>query len=81
MLTQLDQDIARVMDALTAPGGMLQTVPLPRFGRELPMLAAAPRWFDDERLLCSMLSHRAWSWKRVSTRGFGAEDEDDETGF
>ncbi len=42
MLTQLDHDIARVMDGLTAPGAMLQTVPFARFGRELPMLAAAP---------------------------------------
>jgi long-chain acyl-CoA synthetase len=42
MLTQLDQEIAHVMGALTAPGGMLQTAPLSRFGRELPMIAAAP---------------------------------------
>jgi len=42
MLTQLDQETARVMDALTAPGGMLQTVPISRLGRELPMIAAAP---------------------------------------
>ena len=42
MLTQLDRDIARVMDGLTAPGGMLATTPLARFGRDLPMMAAAP---------------------------------------
>ena len=42
MLTQLDRDLARVMDGLTAPGGMLATTPFQAFGRELPMIAAAP---------------------------------------
>ena len=42
MLTQLDRDLANVMDGLTAPGGMLATTPLARFDRELPMIAAAP---------------------------------------
>ncbi len=42
MLTQLDRDLANVMDGLTAPGGMLATTPFARFGRELPMIAAAP---------------------------------------
>ena len=42
MLTQLDQALNRAVEALTAPGGMLQTTPLRRFGRELPMIAAAP---------------------------------------
>lgn len=42
MLTQLDQDLAGVMDGLTAPGGMLATTPFSRFDRELPMIAAAP---------------------------------------
>ena len=42
MLTQLDRDLAKVMDGLTAPGGMLATTPLSRFGRDLPMIASAP---------------------------------------
>ena len=42
MLTQLDRDLARVMDGLTAPGGMLATTPFQRFGQDLPMIASAP---------------------------------------
>ena len=42
MLTQLDQALTHAIEGLTAPGGMLQTAPLQRFGRELPMIAAAP---------------------------------------
>ena len=42
MLTQLDRDLAKVMDGLTAPGGMLATTPFHAFGRDLPMIAAAP---------------------------------------
>ena len=42
MLTQLDRDLARVMDGLTAPDGMLATAPHQAFGRDLPMIAAAP---------------------------------------
>ncbi len=42
MLTKLDQELAGLMDALTSPGAMLATTPLARFGRELPMMAAAP---------------------------------------
>jgi acyl-CoA synthetase (AMP-forming)/AMP-acid ligase II len=42
MLTQLDRDLAQVMDGLTAPGGMLATTPFHAFDRDLPMIAAAP---------------------------------------
>jgi acyl-CoA synthetase (AMP-forming)/AMP-acid ligase II len=47
MLTQLDRDMKRVMDALTSPGGMMETVPIQRFGRELPMIKAAPTNLAD----------------------------------
>ncbi len=42
MLTELDRDLAHVMDGLTAPGAMLTTTSFQKFGRELPMIAAAP---------------------------------------
>ena len=42
MLTELDRDLAHVMDGLTAPGAMLATTSFQKFGRELPMIAAAP---------------------------------------
>jgi acyl-CoA synthetase (AMP-forming)/AMP-acid ligase II len=42
MLTELDRDISLVMDGLTAPGAMLATTSLHRFGHDLPMIAAAP---------------------------------------
>ena len=42
MKTQLDHAMDRTFDALTAEGAMFQTVPIKRFGRELPMIAAAP---------------------------------------
>ncbi len=42
MATDLDLALQDVMARLTAPGGMLETTPIMRFGRELPMLAAAP---------------------------------------
>lgn len=42
MKTELDFAADRAMDALTAEGAMFHTVPIQRFGRELPMIAAAP---------------------------------------
>ena len=42
MATDLDLALQDVMARLTAPGGMLETTPIVRFGRPLPMLAAAP---------------------------------------
>ena len=42
MATDLDLALQDVMARLTVPGGMLETTPINRFGRELPMLAAAP---------------------------------------
>ncbi|WP_338467538.1 class I adenylate-forming enzyme family protein [Novosphingobium sp. ZN18A2] len=42
MPSQLDTEIAKVQQALFAPGGMFHTTPIERFGRELPMIAAAP---------------------------------------
>ena len=47
MQTELDRDLASVMDALLAPAGMMATVPLRRFGRDLPMVAAAPATLPD----------------------------------
>lgn len=47
MLTDLDRDMKRVMDALAGPGGMMETVPVARFGRELPMIKAAPANLAD----------------------------------
>ncbi|MDE2405369.1 MAG: acyl--CoA ligase [Sphingomonadales bacterium] len=37
-----DRDIAAILDALTAPGGPLETVPLARFGTTIPALRHAP---------------------------------------
>jgi long-chain acyl-CoA synthetase len=42
MATELDTALNNVVDRLTASGGMLETVPFERFGRELPMLKNAP---------------------------------------
>lgn len=42
MKTELDLAMDRTFAALTAEGGMFHTVPIQRFGRELPMIAAAP---------------------------------------
>ncbi len=42
MQTELDRDLSRMMDGLTAPGGMFATVPFRKFGHDLPMIAAAP---------------------------------------
>ncbi|ODU80119.1 class I adenylate-forming enzyme family protein [Novosphingobium sp. SCN 63-17] len=42
MLSQLDRDLSRIMDALTAEGGMFATVPFQRAGWTVPMIAAAP---------------------------------------
>ncbi|MBB3859467.1 acyl-CoA synthetase (AMP-forming)/AMP-acid ligase II [Novosphingobium hassiacum] len=42
MKTELDLALDRTFDALTAEGGMFHTVPIERFGRQLPMIAAAP---------------------------------------
>ena len=49
MLTQLDRDMKRIMDALTSPGGMMETVPVrvDRFDRDLPMIKAAPTNLAD----------------------------------
>jgi len=42
MASELDTALNDVVTRLTAPGGMLETVPYERFGRELPMLKNAP---------------------------------------
>ncbi len=42
MPTELDTAINDVVTRLTAPGAMLETVPIERFGRQLPMLKNAP---------------------------------------
>lgn len=42
MPSQLDTEIARVQQALFAPGGMFHTTPVEMFGREIPTIAAAP---------------------------------------
>ena len=42
MATALDTALSQVIDRLTAPGGILETAPLERFGRQLPMLKNAP---------------------------------------
>ncbi|GAC1410281.1 MAG: class I adenylate-forming enzyme family protein [Novosphingobium sp.] len=47
MQTELDRDLRQVMDALVAPAGMMATVPFHRFGRDLPMIAAAPATLPD----------------------------------
>ena len=51
MASELDTALSSVMDRLTAPGGMLETVPFERFGRTLPMLknspATLPEYFDQ----------------------------------
>ena len=42
MRTELDQRMDATMAALTAPGGMLALDHVRKFGRELPVIAAAP---------------------------------------
>ena len=42
MASELDSALNDVVDRLTAPGAMLETVPFERFGRQLPMLKNAP---------------------------------------
>jgi long-chain acyl-CoA synthetase len=42
MKTELDLAMDRAFGALTAEGGMFHTVPIRRFDRDLPMIAAAP---------------------------------------
>ena len=42
MPTELDTTLDTIMDGLLAPGGMFETVPVERFGRELPAFKAAP---------------------------------------
>jgi acyl-CoA synthetase (AMP-forming)/AMP-acid ligase II len=42
MQTQLDQDLIRIMDSLTAKGGMFELSAIRRFDRDLPVIAAAP---------------------------------------
>jgi acyl-CoA synthetase (AMP-forming)/AMP-acid ligase II len=42
MQTQLDRDLARIMDGLSSPGSMFALSTLRRFDRELPVIAAAP---------------------------------------
>lgn len=42
MASELDTALNSVLDRLTAPGAMLETVPFERFGRSLPMLKNAP---------------------------------------
>ncbi|MEP6868054.1 MAG: class I adenylate-forming enzyme family protein [Novosphingobium sp.] len=42
MASELDLDLSAAMDALTAPGGPLETTTLHRFGRDLPVLKGAP---------------------------------------
>jgi long-chain acyl-CoA synthetase len=42
MPTELDTALNDIVARLTAPGGLLETVPFARFGRNLPMLKNAP---------------------------------------
>ena len=42
MPSELDTALGAVMDRLTAPGGLLETVPFERFGWTLPMIKNAP---------------------------------------
>ncbi|MGV3510488.1 MAG: class I adenylate-forming enzyme family protein [Novosphingobium sp.] len=42
MKTELDLAMDSAFGALTAEGGMFHTVPIERFGQQLPMIAAAP---------------------------------------
>ncbi|MEQ1498541.1 MAG: class I adenylate-forming enzyme family protein [Novosphingobium sp.] len=42
MASELDNALTNVVDRLTAPGAMLETVPYERFGRQLPLLKNAP---------------------------------------
>ncbi|MFN3468242.1 MAG: class I adenylate-forming enzyme family protein [Novosphingobium sp.] len=42
MKTELDLAMDSAFNALTAEGAMFHTVPISRFGRDLPMIAAAP---------------------------------------
>ncbi len=47
MRTELDLAMDQAVAALTAPGGMLETVPFERYGRQLPMIKAAPATLVD----------------------------------
>lgn len=42
MASELDVTLNAIMDQLTAPGGMIETVPFERFGTSLPMIKNAP---------------------------------------
>jgi acyl-CoA synthetase (AMP-forming)/AMP-acid ligase II len=42
MPSELDTRLNQIVDDLTAPGALLETVPIERFGRSLPMLKNAP---------------------------------------
>ena len=42
MPSELDRELDAVMDALTAPGGPLETVPFERDGISYPAFRAAP---------------------------------------
>ncbi len=42
MPSELDHELNAVMDALTAPGGLLETASIRRFGVDLPVLKGAP---------------------------------------
>jgi hypothetical protein len=43
----MDRDFTRLMDGLTAPGGMFALTVHHRFGRDLPMIAGAPSNLAD----------------------------------
>ena len=43
MRSELDTALDDVVARLTAPGAMLETVPIEKYGRQLPMLKNAPR--------------------------------------
>ncbi|HEX4847415.1 MAG TPA: class I adenylate-forming enzyme family protein, partial [Novosphingobium sp.] len=47
MASELDNALKSVLERLTAPGGPLETVPIERFGRTLPMLKFAPPTLRD----------------------------------
>ncbi len=47
MRTELDLAMDQAVAALTAPGGMLETAPFERYGRQLPMIKAAPATLVD----------------------------------
>lgn len=47
MRTELDNAMDKAVAALTAPGGMLETVPFEKYGQQLPMIKAAPPTLVD----------------------------------